>query len=203
LSTGPVVPSAYPIAVTATRDGRRGFAALWNGSAVAELDLRSGKVVSTLPLLRPAEATSPGSHPAAVALAPNQKTLYVALANRDAVAAVSLRRRRMKLAGMFDTRLPGQQYFGGEPNALALSRDGRHLYTANAGTDSVAIFRTHGVHAGAPKEADGFVPTQWLPTGLAMDSGHLYIATGKGKGTGPNNTQQRQVPSAPRFRGKS
>jgi DNA-binding beta-propeller fold protein YncE len=91
LSTGPVVPSAYPIAVAATRDGKRGFAALWNGSAVAELDLRSGKVMSTLPLLRPAESTAPGSHPAALALSPNQKTLYVALANRDAVAAIRSR----------------------------------------------------------------------------------------------------------------
>jgi DNA-binding beta-propeller fold protein YncE len=197
LLTGPVVPSAYPIVVTATRDGRRGFAALWNGSAVAELDLRSGKVISTLPLLRPAEATSPGSHPAALALAPNQKTLYVALANRDAVAAVSLRRGRMKLAAMFDTRLPGQQYFGGEPNALALSRDGRHLYAANAGTDSVAVFRTGGIRAGTPKQAEGFVPTEWLPTGLAMDSGHLYIATGKGTGTGPNGMPQRRVPGLP------
>jgi hypothetical protein len=171
---------------------------LWNGSAVAELDLRSGKVVSTLPLLHPAEATSPGSHPAALALAPNQKTLYVALANRDAVAAVSLRRGRIKLAGIFDTRLPGQQYFGGEPNALALSSDGRRLYAANAGTDSVAIFRTRGVRSGAPKEAEGFVPTEWLPTGLAMDSGHLYIATGKGTGTGPNGMPQRRVPGLAR-----
>ena len=146
LSTGPVVPSTYPIAVTATRDGKRGFAALWNGSAVAELDLRSGKVIGALPLLPPTEATAPSSHPTALALSPNQKTLYVALANRDAVAGVSLRRGRMKLAGIFDTRLPGQTYFGGEPNALALSEDGRHLYAANAGTDSVAIFRTRGIH---------------------------------------------------------
>ena len=115
---------------------------MWNGSGVAELDLRSGKVVATLPLLRPEEATAPGSHPAALAISRNQKTLYVALANRDAVAAVSLRHGQMKLVGMFDTRLPGQQYFGGEPNALALSRDGRHLYIANAGTDS-EIGRAH------------------------------------------------------------
>ncbi len=203
LSTGAVVPSAYPIAVAVTRDGRRGFAALWNGSAVAELDLLSGRVVGTLPLLRPAEAIAPGSHPAALALAPNQKTLYVALANRDAVAAVSLRRGRMKLAGIFDTRLPGQQYFGAEPNALALSRDGQHLYAANAGTDSVAIFRTRRGHTGTPKQAEGFVPTEWLPTGLAMDSGHLYIATGKGTGTGPNGMPQRRVLGAPHVRGKS
>jgi DNA-binding beta-propeller fold protein YncE len=203
LSTGPVVPSAYPIAVVATGDGRHGFAALWNGSAVAELDLESGTVAGTLPLMPPADVTSPSSHPTALALSPDQKTLYVALANRDAVAAVSVHGRGMKLAGMFDTRLPGQTYFGGEPNALALTKDGRHLYAANAGTDSVAIFRTRGLHAGAPKQADGFVPTEWLPTGLAMDAGHLYIATGKGKGTGPNNQPQRRVATVPRLRGRS
>ena len=124
LSTSAVVPSAYPIAVVATRDGRRGFAALWNGSAVAELDLQSGKVVGTLPLMPPTTATSPSSHPTALVLSPNQKTLYVALANRDAVVAVVVNGARMKAAGVFDTRLPGQTYFGGEPNALALTSDG-------------------------------------------------------------------------------
>ena len=203
LSTNPVVPSTYPIVVTATRDGKRGFAALWNGSAIAELDLASGKVTGTLPLMPPSEATSPGSHPTALALSPDQKVLYVALANRDAVAAVSLRGTGMKLAGTLDTRLPGQTYFGGEPNALALSADGRHLYAANAGTDSVAVFRTGGLRAGRPKQADGFVPTEWLPTGLAVTGGHLYVATGKGKGTGPNNQPQRRVATAPHLRGKS
>ncbi|MDQ1450536.1 MAG: hypothetical protein QOK38_402 [Acidobacteriaceae bacterium] len=202
LSTSPVVPSTYPIAVTATRDGKRGFAALWNGSAVAELDLESGKVVGTVALMPPSEATSPSSHPTALALSPDQRMLYVALANRDAVAAVSLRGTGtklagMKLAGIFDTRLPGQTYFGGEPNALALSADGRHLYAANAGTDSVAIFRTRGLSAGRPKQADGFVPTEWLPTGLAVTGGRLYVATGKGKGTGPNKEPQKRVAGLP------
>jgi DNA-binding beta-propeller fold protein YncE len=203
LSTSAVVPSTYPIVVTATRDGKRGFVALWNGSAVAELDLESGKVAGKLSLLPPTEATSPSSHPTALALSPDQKVLYVALANRDAVAAVSLRGSHMSLAGMLDTRLPGQTYFGGEPNALALSADGRRLYAANAGTDSVAIFRTHGLSASRPKQADGFVPTEWLPTGVAVTGGHLYVATGKGKGAGPNNQPQRRVATAPHLRGKS
>ncbi|HEX6494438.1 MAG TPA: bifunctional YncE family protein/alkaline phosphatase family protein [Acidobacteriaceae bacterium] len=198
LAASPVVPSTYPIAVIATRDSKRAFVTLWNGSAIAELDLASGKVIGNLPLMPPSEATSPGSHPTALALSPNQKTLYVALANRDAVAAVSLRGPGMKLAGIFDTRLPGQTYFGGEPNALALSADGGRLYAANAGTDSVAIFRTRGIRAGKPKQADGFLPTEWLPTGLAVDAGHLYVATGKGKGTGPNGKPQPRIPGLAR-----
>jgi DNA-binding beta-propeller fold protein YncE len=203
LARSPVVPSTYPIAVIATRDGKRGFAALWNGSAIAELDLGSGKVLGNLRLMPPADATSPGSHPTALVLSPNQKVLYVALANRDAVAAVALRGAGMKLAGTFDTRLPGQTYFGGEPNALALSADGGRLYAANAGTDSVAIFSTRGLRTGKPKQADGFLPTEWLPTGLVADSGHLYVATGKGKGTGPNNQPQRRIASVPYLHGSS
>ena len=45
LSAGPTIPTTYPIAVIASRDGRRAWVALWNGSAVAQLDLASGKVV--------------------------------------------------------------------------------------------------------------------------------------------------------------
>ncbi len=186
LSTGPVVPSAYPFVVTATRDGRRGFVALWNGSAVAELDLRGGRVAGTLPLSPAADAVSPGSHPAALAFSPDESVLYVALANRDAVAAIVLRGGSMKLAGSFDTRLPGQTYFGAEPNALALSPSGDRLYAANLATDAVAVFHTRGLRAGTVKRADGFIPTEWMPTALAVTGNHLYIATGKGKGTGPN-----------------
>src|ERR1700692_4760600 len=40
LSTASTVPAAFPISVAVTRDGRRGFVALWNGSAVAWLQLR-------------------------------------------------------------------------------------------------------------------------------------------------------------------
>ena len=43
--------------------------------------------------------------------------------------------------GYFDTRLPGQSYFGAEPDALALSADGT-LYAANMGSDAVAVIDT-------------------------------------------------------------
>jgi len=79
---------------------------------VAELDLNKGKVVKNLDLLPPNEPTSPSSHPAAFAWGPGEKTLYVALANRDAVAAVRVGGDELKLETIFDTRLPGQTYFG-------------------------------------------------------------------------------------------
>ena len=97
LSEGKVVPSTYPVSITVNRSGSRAFVALWNGSAVAELDLNKGKVVKKLVLLAPQQATSPSSHPAAFAWSPDERILYVALANRDAVAAVRVGGDGLKL----------------------------------------------------------------------------------------------------------
>jgi DNA-binding beta-propeller fold protein YncE len=192
LANHPTVPSQYPITVIASRDNRRAFVALWNGSAVAELDLESGKVVQTLALLPPDVATSPGSHPTAFAFSHDEKTLYVALANRDAVAAIGLGGDHMKLAGMFNAQLPGQHYFGAQPDAVALSPDDATLYAANSGSDAVAVFSTRNLKPNAAVEAKGFIPTEWYPTALAVKGNQLYIATGKGKGTGPNVEPQPQ-----------
>lgn len=209
LSTGPTVPAAYPIAVTVTRDGNRGFVALWNASAIAELDLRAGRVLQMLPLLPPQTYTDPSSHPTAMALNRQESVLYVALANRDAVAAVSLtanslahqeNHAEMHVLGYFDTRLPGQSYFGAVPDALALSPDGRRLYVAVASLNAIAVFDPHSMadHLSAREmqvriSALGFLPTEWYPTAVSVMQHRLYVATAKGRGTGPNNFPQRQV----------
>jgi DNA-binding beta-propeller fold protein YncE len=191
LSTGPTIPTTYPIAVVASRDGRRAWVTLWNGSAIAELDLHSGRVVQRLPLLPPARATDPSSHPIALTLSHDESTLYVALANRDAVAALQVDGNRMHVAQMFDTRLPGQTFFGAMPDDVAVSADGNTLYVANSGSDAVAVFDLKApAQPGERPHAIGFIPTEWYPTALAISDDHLYVATGKGKSTGPNEAPQ-------------
>ncbi|MGC2638106.1 MAG: beta-propeller fold lactonase family protein [Acidobacteriaceae bacterium] len=198
LGAGPVIPTTYPIAVTVSPDGRRAWVALWNGSAVAQLDLARGRVTQRLPLLPPARKTDPSSHPVAMTLSQDGKTLFVALANRDAVAAVRVDGRKMGLAQMYDTRLPGQTFFGAMPDDVALSDDGATLYAANSGSDAVAVFDLHAaVQAGETSHATGFIPTEWYPTALAVHGDHLYVATGKGKGTGPNQAPQPKAANPP------
>ncbi len=155
--------------------------------------------------------------------------MYVALANRDAVAAVDVgggnplmpiiipankfagtRPAAMNGApafavkGYFDTRLPGQSYFGAEPEALAVSADGRRLVCGERGADAVAVMDTTKLTAKAAKkglvEPIGFVPTEWMPMSMGMAGGKLYVATAKGKGTGPNNFRsgRRRRPRARR-----
>jgi DNA-binding beta-propeller fold protein YncE len=193
LASHPIVPSEYPIALAVSRDNRRAYVALWNGSAVAELDLASGRVLQKLPLLPPDVATSPSSHPTDFALSGDGKSLYVALANRDAVAAIHVNGDRMQLAGLFNTQLPGQHYFGAMPDAIALSPDDGTLYAANSGSDAVAVFSVRDLKSGSAAEPKGFIPTEWYPTGLAVKENKLFIATGKGRGTGPNVEPQPQV----------
>ena len=82
------MPSTYPIALAVSKDGKRAFVALWNASEIVELDLEKGTVGRKLALLKPADPIKPGTHPCALEISPDGKTLYVALANRDAVAAV-------------------------------------------------------------------------------------------------------------------
>jgi DNA-binding beta-propeller fold protein YncE len=207
LSESVEVPSTYPIALAVSRDGARAFVALWNASEIAELDLRSGRVVRHLDLLKPHDPTDPGSHPCALLLNERAGVLYVALSNRDAVAAVRVRSKQgeaeLSVAGYSDTRLPGQSYFGAEPDALAESADGSRLYAANLGSDAVAVLdprhlKTMNESRGMA-EPVGFVPTELMPTALASSGGTLYVATDKGKGTGPNDMPQPLTPSSQRI----
>ncbi|HUX27997.1 MAG TPA: hypothetical protein VMV39_04385 [Terracidiphilus sp.] len=201
LSESDAVPSTYPIALELSKDGGRAFVALWNASEIVELNLANNTVGRKLALLKPHSPVAPGTHPCAFALSPDGKTLYIALANRDVVAAVNVGAGQFGIKGYFDTRLPGQSYFGAEPEALALNASGSRLYVANSASDAVAVIDTRKLTAKAVRrgmvEPDGFVPTEWMPMSMAFlpasSGGTLYVATAKGKGTGPNNFPQRQT----------
>ena len=205
LSENDAVPSTYPIALAVSKDGQRAFVALWNASEIVELDLAHKTVGRKLTLLKPSSPIAPGTHPCAFELSPNGKVLYVSLANRDVVAAVNIGAGQFSVKGYFDTRLPGQSYFGAEPVALVVNKDGTRLYVANSASDAVAVIDTTKLTSKVSKqgmvEPIGFVPTDWMPISMAFvnspSGGKLYIATDKGKGTGPNNFPQRRVEGMP------
>jgi len=207
LSVGKYVPTGFPYGVVVNHDGTRAWCSLWNGSQVAELDVRSGKVARQIALMPPKIEVDPSSHPTALLLSPDERRLYVTLSNRDAVGVISTVDGQVER--YLDTRLPGQIYGGSYPNALALSQDGSKLYVANASSDAVAVFdmeeRAAGLKPGSKQgdtaadaalkgrststdsqHAAYLIPTEWYPTALAVHGDELLIATGKGQGTGPN-----------------
>ncbi len=200
LSESDVVPGTYPVAVAVSKDGKRGFVALWNASEVVELDLVKGMVGRKLALLKPESAVAPSSHVTSLVTSPDGQTLYAALGNRDAVAALDLGGGGFKLKGYYDTRLPGQTYYGAIPESLAINADGSRLYVANMGSDAIAVIDTHNLTKSVVEkgmaEPIGFIPTEWMPTEVACAGGKIFVASGKGTGTGPNNFAQRAAPGA-------
>ena len=187
VSTNNLVPSSFPYTVAATQDGRRAWCSLWNASRVAELDLIGGRVVRFIPLKEPSDPEAPGSHPTALLLSADEKVLYVALANADAVAAVDI--ASGKMIRMASTNLPGQSYAGTYPNALAQSEDGERVFVADASLNAVAVFKSSDLarRDTSPATALGFIPTEWYPSALALHGDDLLVATAKGQGSHPNN----------------
>ncbi|HEY2544502.1 MAG TPA: beta-propeller fold lactonase family protein [Candidatus Acidoferrum sp.] len=183
LSTFQQIPASLPYTTVMTKDGKRGFVSLWNASLVAELDLAKGRVVQMIPLRKPESAVAGGSHPTALLLNRDNSRLYVALTNRDEIAEVDA--GSGKVLSYLSTKLPEQKYGGSDPEYLALSPDEKTLFSANAISDSVAVFdlRRGG---GESVAAAGFIPTEWYPTVVAATGKDLLIATNKGRGSGPN-----------------
>ena len=188
LSSSNLVPSSFPYTCVATRDGRRAWCSLWNASQVAELDLTGGIVVRWIKLKQPEDPLAPGSHPTAMRLSSDEKTVYVALSNSDLVAAVAT--VSGQLSRLLSTTAPAQKYAGAYPTALALSSDGQYLFAADSSLDAVAVFdlsqpvATSNVEIS--QEPIGFIPTDWYPSSLAVHGEDLLIATAKGEGSRPN-----------------
>src|SRR5438874_1365119 len=173
------VPGSYPFATLVTKDGNTGYVSLWNASRVAEIDLGSGKLKRMIELHAPAKPERAGSHPTALLLSPDQTRLYVALANTDEVAVIE---RPSGSCFYLSAQLPVQRYGGNFAISLAITPDGNRLFVAKASSDAVAVFDNPRPNL----KPRGFIPTEWYPTALAVHKGELFIATGKGKGTGPN-----------------
>lgn len=118
-----------------------------------------------------------GAAPGATVISRNGDLAYVALANVDRVAVVSLVGQPQVVRGL-DLRLyPGAPY-GAAPSAEALSPNGKRLYVALAGLNAVAV-----LDARRPtRYRYGLIPTAWYPTALALtrDGRYLYVVSSKG-----------------------
>jgi len=183
------VPSAYPYTVVANKAGTKAWVSLWNASAVTELDLVEAKVARWVDLWKFTNPVAPGSHPTQMLLNQREDTLYVAMANADAVAAIKVKTGITICC--YHTGLTQQEAAGSVPLAIALSGDDRHLYAAASSLDAVAVFDIPPSEGPSDlrvtERPSGFIPTEWYPSALAIVGDDLLIATAKGQGSGPNN----------------
>jgi DNA-binding beta-propeller fold protein YncE len=123
-----------------------------------------------------------GTHPAAIAAMRTKPYAFVAMANVDRIATVSLAAADQSAVGGTELRLYDRGPYGTQPVALALSPNERRLYVALAGIDAIAVLDVSDpVH---PHRL-GLIPTGWYPSSIALskDGRYLYVANAKGFGT--------------------
>src|SRR5216110_1905928 len=157
---------------TVAADSTHLYVSDWGDSTVSVIDL------SASPPVR--RSIFVGPHPSALAL--RRGELFAALAGANGIVRVDPARGTVleQLTVALDPHAPT----GSDPNALALSPDGKTLYVAMAGNNAVAVVRLEP----ARMRVAGLIPVGWYPTALAVspDGRALYVANGKGARSGAN-----------------
>jgi YVTN family beta-propeller protein len=114
------------------RDQSRLFVANGNDDTVSVIDTSANTVKETIPVVAPSSVLAnagngKGANPNALALSPDEKTLYVTDGATNAVAVV-----QRDAAGVMASSLSGLIPTGWYPTAVSTSGDGSYLYVTNA-----------------------------------------------------------------------
>jgi YVTN family beta-propeller protein len=167
-----VSTSRYPYGAAITPDGRRGLVTNETAGTVSVIDLRRARKIKDL------KVGGHLAHPEAV-IAPRGRLAYVAEADRDKVAVIDTARLRV----VRTVSVGVSAGLGANPNALAVSADGRRLFVSEGGADRIAVLALPSF------QRLGAVPTGRYPTDVQVTGGSapkLVWLSAKGLGTGPN-----------------
>lgn len=142
----------------------------WGGSSISLIDF-DGTNSRTIAV---------GIHPSELTFA-KDGALYVSNAGSNTVSVI----KNGAVGATVFTSVTANDLVGSSPSGVALSPDQRKLFVANSGNNNVAqIDVTDPVN---PK-VEGFIPTAWYPTSVAVDAKtkRLIVGTAKGIRTAPN-----------------
>ena len=110
--------------------------------------------------------------------------LFVAAANTNNVYAVGVSAaKELNVVESINIAMTPRQPLGMTPSALALSADGKRLFTVCSDANAVAVAEL----ADGRSRVLGFIPTAWYPTAArVLPSGVLVVLNGRGLGSHPN-----------------
>jgi YVTN family beta-propeller protein len=172
----------YPYAVVASRDGAV-YVSSWGDDTVvafrvdASGDLRRDRRIRV------------GRHPSAMLLDEPRSRLFVTLSANDRIVVVDT--KKGTVVARLNDAPPGQISEGSTPDALALSRDGRRLFVAEADNNAVAVFALAAGSHGIAARLVGRIPTEWYPSALDVAGDELFVVSAKGAGSAPNPKRQQ------------
>jgi DNA-binding beta-propeller fold protein YncE len=122
LGGSPIKTGTAPAYLTTDHAGKTLFVANSEGDSVSFVNLSSRHVDATVDFRTSEPSKQPGITPLGMAVSPDDKTLYVALADWNAIAVVDVPSATVK----------GYVPAGWYPTSMAISPDGSKLYVANA-----------------------------------------------------------------------
>ena len=121
--------------------------------------------------------------------------LFVAAANTNSVYSFGVTRDgQFNLLESINVSLSPLHPLGMTPSALAVNKEGTHLYVVCSDANAVSVVDI----SGAPSVVKGFLPTGWYPTAVrVLADGQLITLNGKGLGSranpdGPDPTRPNQ-----------
>ncbi len=168
----------YPYAVEAAPNGRV-YVSAWAADTVAEFQMSPEGLLSALGKIKV------GPRPSALLSNRKGSRLFAALAGTDQIAVIDTAQR--KVLRYLSDAAPAGPAEGSTPNALALSPDDSQLFVAEADNNAVAVFDVSEKHAGSEQaQVKGRIPTDWYPTAVLDNGGHLLVLNGKGHGSHSN-----------------
>ncbi len=152
----------------------------WSSDSVSVIDTTTNRVTAVVAV---------DDNPNDMALSADGR-LFVACANSNTVVVVNT--RTLTIAERIRTSMYPNAPEGSTPNALALTRDGKTLFVANADNNNVAV-----VNVASAKESEvlGFVPSGWYPSALSLSNDDALLFIGNGKGL--NSYSNERGPHSP------
>ncbi|MFZ1978793.1 MAG: glutaminyl-peptide cyclotransferase [Bacteroidota bacterium] len=137
------------------------------------------------------DAVTVGDHPNELLLNAMGSLLYAANANDNSVSVIDTRRR--KVIETLNAALYPDAPSGSTTNGIALDKNEKTLFIANADNNCLAVF---DVSVPGRSRSKGFLPTGWYPTCVKVVGNTIFVANGKGFSSlpdprGPNPMKKR------------
>ena len=167
-------------------DGKSFFVTHWADGTLGHYEAASGNPLTTVrigahasDMVWQAGKNQPGEGESAWAA-----RIFVAAANTNNVYAVGVTEsKELSVVESINMAMTPRQPLGMTPSALALSADGKRLFTVCSDANAVAVADISEIRS----RVLGFLPTGWYPTAVrALASGVLVVLNGRGLRSYPN-----------------
>ena len=167
-------------------DGKSFFVSHWTDGSVGHYDTATGALITSIRLgLHPTDMVwRAGKNQPAEGEPGWVARLFVAAANTNHVYTIGISEsKELQLAESINVSLTPRQPVGMTPSALALSADGKRLYTVCSDANAVAVVDVSEDRS----RVLGFIPVGWYPTAVrSLSDGRLAVMNGRGAGSFPN-----------------